>query len=226
MLFDLFKVSVNSLAALCLEASRGLWIDPLHPPAYAVAMRWDALFEDLEAQLAANERLNLDAEIAERARVDAAGVELADRLRGSLGLGIRVHLASGSVVEGNLCHAGSEALVLNEPGHQVLIPYASVLRYAGLARLAVAEPSRVRQRLGLASALRALARDRVALAVLVSRGPGETTLHGVIDRVGRDFLDLAITHDAEDRRPLNVRQVATIPFGALASLRSVRAAGS
>lgn len=189
-------------------------------------MRWDALFEDLEAQLAAQQRLDLDAEIAERARVDAAGVELADRLRGSLGLCIRVHLASGSVFEGNLSHAGSEALVLDEPGHQVLIPYASALRYAGLARLAVAEPSRAGQRLGLASALRALARDRAALAVLVSKGPGETALHGVIDKVGKDFLDLALTHDAEDRRPLNVRRVTTIPFGALAGLRSVRAAAS
>lgn len=226
MLFDLFKVSVNALMALCLGVRTGLWIDRFRAPAYAVAMRWDALFEDLEAQLAANERLNLDAEIAERARVDAGRVELADRLRGSLGLSIRVHLASGSVVEGNLSHAGSEALLLNEPGHQVLIPYTSALRYAGLARLAVTEPSRVRQRLGLASALRALARDRVHLAILVSRGPGETTLHGVIDRVGRDFLDLAVTHEAQERRPPNVRQTATIPFGALASIRSVRTAGS
>ncbi|WP_427130188.1 hypothetical protein [Pseudarthrobacter sp. S9] len=188
-------------------------------------MRWDALFEDMEAQLAASERLDLDAEIAERARVDAAAVELADRLRGSLGLSIRVHLASGSVFEGALSHAGSQSLVLNEPKHQVLIPYASAVQYVGLSRLAVAEPSRVRQRLGLASALRGLARARASLAVLVARGPGESTLHGVIDRVGRDFLELAVTQEGEDRRAANVRQIATIPFTALACLRSARAAG-
>ena len=74
--------------------------------AYAGAMRWDALFDDLETQLAASERLDLDAEIADRTRTEAAAVELADRLRGSLGLLIVVQLASGSMFEGTLSHAG------------------------------------------------------------------------------------------------------------------------
>ena len=88
-------------------------------------MRWDALFADLEAQLAAGERLDLDTEIDERARVDAAAVELADRLRGSVGLRVGVHLGSGTVFEGALSHVGSQWLVLDEERHQVLIPYAS-----------------------------------------------------------------------------------------------------
>ncbi|MET3919673.1 hypothetical protein ABIB26_000593 [Arthrobacter sp. UYEF20] len=188
-------------------------------------MRWDTLFTDLEAQLAASERLDLDAEIAERMRAEAAAVELADRLRGSLGLPISVQLSSGTVFEGTLSHAGSEALVLNEPRHQVLIPYAAVVQYLGLSLLAVGEPSRVRQRLGLASALRGLARDRTRLAVLAVRGAAaETALHGVIDRVGRDHLDLAVTEEGEDRRAANVRQMVTIPFSALAALRSARMA--
>ena len=194
--------------------------------AYADAMRWDALFEDLETQMAASERLDLDAEIAERTRLEAAAVELADRLRGSLGLLIVVELASGSMFRGTLSHAGSQALVLDEPRHQVLVPYASAVRYLGLSRLAVPEPSRVRQRLGLASALRGLARDRTGLAVLISGGStGGSTLHGVIDRVGRDYLDLAVTGEGEDRRAANVRHLATIPFAALAGIRSARAAG-
>ena len=186
-------------------------------------MRWDALFDDMEAQLAAAERLELDSEIAERARTEAAAVELADRLRGSLGLRIGVYLASGSTFEGTLSHAGSEALVLTEPRHQLLIPYSAAVRYLGLSRLAVAEPSRVRQRLGLASSLRAMARDRASLAVLLSRGSaGESTLHGVIDRVGRDHLDLAVTADGVARREANVRELATIPFAALAGIKSAR----
>ncbi|MCU1532153.1 MAG: hypothetical protein JWO49_1724 [Arthrobacter sp.] len=201
-----------------------VWIDRPAAHAYADAMRWDALFEDMEAQLAASERLDLEVEIAERARVDAAEVELADRLRGSLGLGIRVHLGSGSMFEGSLSHAGSQLLVLNEPRHQLLIPYAAVTQYFGLARLAVPEPSPVRQRLGLASALRGLARSRASLAVVVSRGSSESTLRGVIDRVGRDFLDLAVTQEDEARRAVAACPVATIPFQALAALRSARSA--
>jgi len=179
----------------------------------------------MEAQLAARERLDLEAEIAERALVDAARVELADRLRGSLGLSIRVHLGSGSAFEGELSHAGSEALVLNEPHHQVLIPYAAAARYAGLSRLAVPEPSAVRRRLGLGSAIRGLARNRAAATVIVVHGRAETSVRGIIDTVGQDFLDLAMNQEGEDRRPANPRQVVTIPFAALAGIRSVGAAG-
>ncbi|MET1021991.1 MAG: hypothetical protein ABWX69_07315 [Arthrobacter sp.] len=189
-------------------------------------MRWDALFHDLETQMAAEERRNLDAEITERTRTEEAAVELADRLRGSLGLPIMVHLTTGLAFEGTLSHVGGQALVLDEPRHQVLVPYTSAVRYLGLTRLAVPEPSMVRQRLGLASALRGLARDRAALAVLVSDGSaGGTTLHGVIDRVGRDYFDLAVTGVDEERRAPNVRQLATIPLHALAGIRSARAPG-
>ncbi|WP_331712766.1 hypothetical protein [Arthrobacter sp. U41] len=204
----------------------GLRIDRGGSRAYADAMRWDDLFSDLETQMAATERLDLDAEITERTRAEAAAVELADRLRGSLGLLIMVQLASGSTFEGTLSHAGSQALVLDESRHQVLVPYASAVRYRGLSRVAVPEPSRVRQRLGLASALRGLARDRASLGVLISGGSaGESTLHGVIDRVGRDYLDLAVTGEGEERRAANVRQLATIPFAALAGIKSARTPG-
>lgn len=200
-----------------------MWIDRRRGPAYAGAMRWDALFADLEAQLAAGERLDLDVEVDERARLDAAAVELADRLRGSVGLRIGVHLGSGSMYEGTLSHAGSQWLVLDEDRHQILIPHAAAVRYAGLARLAVGAGTAVRQRLGLASALRGLARDRANLTVMLWQGAaGESVLHGVIDRVGRDFLDLALIAPGEERRAVNVSGVATIPFGALAGLRSVR----
>jgi len=188
-------------------------------------MRWDALFADLEAQLAAVERRGLDLEIDERARMDAVDVELVDRLRGSVGLRIGVHLGSGTVREGVISHAGSQWLVLDEERHQLLIPYAAAVRYAGLSRLAVAAGAAVRHRLSLASALRGLSRDRASLAVTLWRAAaGESVLHGVIDRVGRDFFDLAVTGPGEDRRGANVSEVATIPFAALAVLRSVRPA--
>ena len=189
-------------------------------------MRWDALFDDLETQMAAGYHLDLDAEITERTRAEEAAVELADRLRGSLGRQIVVQLASGSTIEGTLSHVGSQAFVLDEPQHQMLVPYASAVRYLGLSRLALAETSKVRQRLGLASALRGLARDRAGLTVLLAGGlAGETTLFGVIDRVGRDYLDFAVTGDGEERRAANVRQLATIPFAALAGIRSARTPG-
>lgn len=188
-------------------------------------MRWDALFEDMEAQLASVDRLELESEIAERSRADVAGVDVADRLRGSLGLLVAVHLGAGTVFEGTLGHVGAESLVINDHRHQMLIPLAAVSYYHGLGRFAMAEPSSVRRKLGLASALRGLARDRADVAVTFAGATqGAAGLSGVIDRVGRDYFDVALTRPGEVRRAANVTQVASVPFSSLAALRSVRAA--
>lgn len=189
---------------------------------YAGAMRWDALFNDMESQLAESERLSLDAEINERARAEMVGAELADRLRGAMGSRLAVHLACGDVIHGALSHAGADALVLDEEHHQVLIPYAAAVRYVGLGRFAVAEPSPVRRGIGLAHALRGLARDRSELAVTVGHSAGAVRLAGIIDRVGRDFLDLATPAPGEVRRAHQVSQVSVIPFAGLAAIRSRR----
>ena len=184
-------------------------------------MRWNALFSDMEAQFAEGERLAVDAEISERARAETASVALADRLRGSLNNLVAVHLTCGRVFEGTLSHAGADALVLDELHHQVLVPYGAVARYAGLGRVSLAETSQVRRRIGLAHALRVLARDRAELTVTLRHVQERVSgLAGVIDRVGSDFLDLALVSPGESRRASQVRQVATIPFVALGALRS------
>ena len=129
-------------------------IDPVPSPAYAGAMRWDALFADLEAQLAAAGQRDLELEIDERARVDAIDVELVGRLRGSLGLRVGVHVGSGTVYEGTLSHVGNQWLVLDEARHQLLIAHAAAVRFSGLSRVAEGAGVGIRRGLGLASALR------------------------------------------------------------------------
>jgi hypothetical protein len=191
--------------------------------AYAGAMRWNALFEDMEAQLAEAETLAFESEVSERSRADLALVGLPDRLRGSLGGAIGVHLVSGSTFTGTLSHVGAESLVVEEVTHQVLVPFTAVSHYSGIGRIAVSEPSTARSRVGLASALRGLARDRAPLTVILAKGEsGEQRLPGVIDRVGRDFVDLAVTPPGEARRASGILDVATVPFGALRALRSIR----
>ena len=185
-------------------------------------MRWDALFNDMESQFAESERLALDAEINERTRAEMVGAGLADRLRGALGCRLAVHLACGDVIHGALSHAGADALVLDEEQHQALVPYAAAVRYVGLGRFSVAEASPVRRALGLAHALRALARDRAELAVVLGHGAGAVRLAGVIDRVGKDYLDLATFTPGEVRRRNQVSQVSVIPFAGLAAIRSRR----
>lgn len=188
-------------------------------------MRWDALFNDLESQFTEADRLALDAEITERARAEMVGLELADRLRGVLGCRLTVHVASGESFSGTLAHAGGDALVLDEGQHQSLIPYAAAARYTGLGRFSTAEASSVRRKLGLSHALRSMARDRAELSVLVGNASGSARLAGVIDRVGKDYLDLAVLNPGEVRRCHQVSQVATIPFAALAAITSRRTSG-
>jgi hypothetical protein len=184
-------------------------------------MRWDALFGDMETQIAEGATLAVEAEISERARAEAASLVLRDRLRGAMGRQVAVHLLGGRTFDGVLSHAGAEALVLDEARHQVLIPYGAVAHYAGLGRDSLGEPSHVRRRIGLAHALRSLARDRAGVALILRGGaPSDSGLTGVIDRVGADFLDLALVSPGEARRALQVRQVSTVPFEAVGAVRS------
>lgn len=185
-------------------------------------MRWDSLFDDLEAQFSADRALERESEITDRARADMAGIELSDRLRGVRGAEIKVTLVDGNIVRGSLGHVGSEWLVLIEGGRQWLIPFAAVVCYQGLGRLAQKPESRLKESMGIASALRVLARDRVVLIVHLATGNGLGELRGVIDRVGRDHFDLAVVHHGEARRAGSVAAVITVPFGSFTAVCSVR----
>jgi hypothetical protein len=177
----------------------------------------------MEAQLAASDRQGLEAEVSERARVEVAGVSVADRLRGAKGHKLALVLKGGLRVRGVLVHVGSQWIVVDEGRHQWLVPHDSVVFYEGLGRLAFGEGSNIQKRLGLASALRGLARDRADLTVYFSGGTlPDHALSGVIDRVGTDHFDLAVTIPGEPRRAGNVAAVTTIPFAVMVALRSQR----
>jgi hypothetical protein len=71
------------------------------------------------------------------------------------------------------------------------------------------------------SALRGIARDRSAVQVhLVD--PTAGILHGTVDRVGADFVDVAEHPAGEPRRPREVRASVLVPLAALAALRRER----
>ncbi|MFF2842306.1 hypothetical protein [Paenarthrobacter sp. NPDC057981] len=184
-------------------------------------MRWDSLFNDLEAQFSAERSLEKEAEITERARVELAGIELTDRLR-AVGAGrVKVVLSSGAALLGSISHMGNEWFVLDEGVRQWVIPFPSVITYQGLGRLAMKATPRLVKPLGFAAALRALARDRASVIVHVrAQVPQSFEIRGVIDRVGRDHFDVAVVQEGEVRRAGNVASVVAIPFGALVAVSS------
>lgn len=174
-------------------------------------MRWEALFADMEAQLAAGRLADARADVAELARAERASVPLAARVRASVGCQVRVLVAGGDTLSGELVDAAPEWLLLRtQAAGRALVPAAAVAGVGGLVGHAAPAPGAVEARLGLAHALRALARDRAVVRIDV----GGTDLVGRVDRVGADHLDLSDVGDASGRVPW------TVAFAAVRVVRS------
>jgi hypothetical protein len=170
-------------------------------------MRWDDLFADLAGQLEAGlgaERAEL---VAELTRAEGAGIALADRCRAHRGA-LRLSLVDGEVLTGEVTDAGPDWLLVSAAPHEHLVPLSAVASAAGLTERAAASEGVPFARLGITSALRALARDRQVVRV-VALG---TELVGMVAAVGADHLDVApIASDT--MRPTGDR--VTVPLRAL-----------
>ncbi len=179
-------------------------------------MRWDALFDDLEAQLDREQAAEHWAEVAERSRAEFGRIALADRLRAHVGQQLTLRLRNGDQVSGAVDDVAAEWLALTQRAAQVLVPIEAVSSVGGLSRAVSPEPGVVLRRLGLRHALRALARDRAPVRLTLAGG----AVTGTIDRVGADHIDVAEHPVGEARRPGAVRQVVTIRLAALLAVRS------
>ncbi|MGJ7440308.1 hypothetical protein [Aquipuribacter sp. MA13-13] len=177
-------------------------------------MRWDDLFADLEAQLAGQQREALDAEVAERVRIERSAVTLVDRMRAHVGASLTLDVGP-VVVRGRLQDVGADfVLVDDEGGGHSVVPVASLVSVSGLGRAVAPAPGAVLRRLGLASALRGLVRDRAEVRLVTDRAE----LRGTPASVAADHLDLVPLRAGEqDRAP--VVPVA-VPLAALRVVRS------
>jgi hypothetical protein len=183
-------------------------------------MRWDDLFRDLEAQLDAAGAAELDAEVADRSRREAAQLALVDRARAAVGHPVALRVLGAGQVDGVLVDVGSAWLLLRETaGRQVLVPLTAVVSLAGMRAWTSVpgEGGQVFARLGLGSALRGISRDRLPVQVWLTDA---SVLTGTVDRVGADFVE--VTEHGEVRRRGDVGAVRTIPFAAVALLRSTQ----
>lgn len=183
------------------------------------AMRWTDLFDDLEAQLAAQEDAERRGEVAEHTRAAAGQVRLHHRFLADRGGTIAFTLRGGAVVEGPLAELGSDWLVVREvlPAHdrEVLVVTANIVAIRGLTGHSDPGRGRGQRSLDLRHVLRALSRDRALVRVRDVDG-GLTV--GTIDRVGADHLDLSAHPDDLPRRNRDVHSVVTLSYAALASV--------
>lgn len=185
-------------------------------------MRWERLFADLEAQLTAAEQAELAGEISDRTRRELARVRLVDRLREAEGTSVDVGLGAAGTVTGRVARVGVDWLLLDRtPGAtETLVPLMAVTTLRGLGARSAARDSggRVFARTGLGHALRAVARDRAQVSVLLRDGGA---VAGVVDRVGEDHLDLVERAAGEPRRPGAAAGARTVSLAAIAAVRSL-----
>ena len=191
-------------------------------------MRWDNLFDDLEGQLEQElsaEELDVR---AEEERLRLGRLSLRDRIVAVVeaqgrddAAGIRLFLSDGTPVTVKPQTFGrdwfSADLVGGSRQTHAVVPMAAissvVFTRAQAAVSLGATPSELSQtslpaRLTLSFVLRDLCRRRAAVDVSTVTGQ----LHGTIDRVGRDHIDLAVHEAGEARRESAVREFRAIPL--------------
>ncbi len=194
-------------------------------------MRWEDLFDDLESQLEQEltaEELDLEDE-EERLRLGRLSVR--DRLvslsgsRGGASLRLAVTLVSGQRMVVHPVAFGRDwfsvdVITEGTRSRQCIVPIAALASVALESTLVShsldgpAVPS-LSDRLGLVFVLRDLCRRRrpVDIALVTA------DLHGTLDRVGRDHLDLAVHERGVPRRETAVRDVRIVPFAAVQLVR-------
>jgi hypothetical protein len=181
-------------------------------------MRWERLFDDLEARIESDDVRERTAEVADRTRRERAQVDLQARLLASVaGDTVAVHLSASSLT-GRLLDVGPDWILL-EVGSEgsVLVPMSAIRALTGLAPGARVA-SVVARRFALGAALRAISRDRAPVEI----DAGGLRVVGTIDVVAADHLQLAEHARDLPRRSRDVRATHVLPFLGLESVRRLR----
>jgi len=183
-------------------------------------MRWQQLFDDLQSQFEAEEAALERAESGSRARAEVGAVRLTERLAGALGCPLRLGVRGAGQVAGVLVGIGPDWVLLEDGhGREQLVALSAVRTVAGLGRrTAVPEPAGgVRARLDMRRALRGLARERSGVQIVLDDGG---TLTGTLDRVGADYVEVALHPADEPRRVEAVQGVRAVVIDVVAVVRT------
>jgi hypothetical protein len=168
------------------------------------------VFDDLEQEAEGLALRARDAESMERARELYSEVDLASRFHGSVGAPVELTVTGSGAVHGRLARTGRGWCLLaldDGTGREAVVNLAGLLSVRGLASRSAPEVTRsVTTRLGLASALRAVAAAGDTVAVTLVDG---VVRRGRLGRVGADFVEL-LTESG---------RTEVVPMSAVASVR-------
>ncbi|GAA4367836.1 hypothetical protein [Agromyces bauzanensis] len=193
-------------------------------------MRWDLLFDDLESQLDQEQRDEERALALEEERLRLGRLTLRDRLAAMARAAadepaatVRVELRGGRALELRPRSFGRDwvSATLRGAAHdqrQCIVPLAAVTAVIPTAMQletslepATEPSSRLAERIGLTFVLRDLCRRRAPVHVTTDDG----RVHGTLDRVARDHVDLALHDSGVPRREREVRGYRIIPIDRL-----------
>jgi hypothetical protein len=180
-------------------------------------VRWDVLFTDLEAQADRLEAADRAVEVSDRTRIEVGALTLADRLRPAVGSQVRLRCRGDFRLAGILRQASAQWVLLDGGrGDETLVAMANLVSVTGLNRLAAAPAQQlVESRLGIRHVLRGIAADRSTCQIRLA---DSSTLVGTLDRVGSDFVEVAL-HLAEVRRRSEVREVQLLNLPWIVAVR-------
>jgi len=198
-------------------------------------MRWENLFDDLETQLEREltaEELDLEVE-EERLRLGRLSVR--DRLvalheserdssyRIAVTLALGERLVVHPVAFGRDWFSADVTAEGSRP-RQCIVPLSALVGVSLVPSLvprtlrAAAAPDghpSLSARLGLTFVLRDLCRRRRSVDLVLAAGE----LHGTLDRVGRDHVDLAVHDRGAARRESEVQEIRIVPLAGLQLVR-------
>ncbi len=197
------------------SASEGLG-SVLEGAAYSDAMRFDRMFEDLEARFAHHEDEEMRAVSEELGRAERAQVTLADRLRGAGDAPLTLHLGADLRLIGQVDELGPDWLLLQgtrSAPERAIIPLNSISLVLGLPVRARPETESVLSPRSLGSLLREVARDRSIVRMHTAAG----MMTGRLSTVGADALDLHTLPTGESTLVPGSTRV-TVPLPALRAL--------
>ncbi|WP_353827361.1 hypothetical protein [Agromyces sp. SYSU T0242] len=183
-------------------------------------MRWDRLFDDLESQIDHDRHREERALAIESERLRIGRMGLRERIAAMAAPGdgpVRIELVDASSVQLRPTAFGRDWIAGirdGAAGGHCVVPVASISAVAASRRQLEqsleppASAPGIVDRIGLAFALRDLGRRRAGIELRTRDG----RLHGTIDRVAADHLDLALHEPGSPRRERDVRGYRLVPF--------------
>ncbi|WP_404285758.1 hypothetical protein [Glutamicibacter arilaitensis] len=171
-------------------------------------MRWESLFEDLEAQAEAQIAAQFREEVAENIRIERASEQMHERMLRLQGTVVTLKLVGEIEVTARLGPVGKDYFCLENEGKRWLVKNLA-LRSLEMSETGSNLASHLSQ-VKFSAVVRGVLRDRHR--ILVYDIGGKPLVEGTLTQVGRDFLIVALHPRDEYARDRSINGYHLLPL--------------